>query len=583
MRIHSLRFAALGPFAGEEIIDFDALGSSALFLIDGPTGAGKSTIIDAIVFALYGDVAGEASDKERLRSAFAAPEIESFAELDFSTMSGRYRVRRTPAYERAKKRGSGTTAEAASVQVWQSVGDHTWEPLSTRHTEADAEITHAVGLTRSQFLQTVVLPQGEFATFLRSESADRLPILERIFATEVYSRIQAAFDDERRAALRAREQSLSDLQSARDVLRGRLEGSAFEVEAAHDSSTWPDQRDELLEQLGEHVVASAAATARSDERLAQATARMDSLIASEQAAKAEAAARLRLDDAEGTVARLSIGIDLAGGELDAAIARGESEIESCAADSAIESALPALRQQAAAALGDIEGHDLSIAELERTRDQVIPARMAAFVTGLRAEVSDAERTFAAHEQQVDDLRATRVLGLSGELAQALAEGEACPVCGSREHPAPAPVHPDHVSAEVVAEHVEELQRQRDLLDDLRTRVAVVTASAPTGPASEVEATAAGESHEAMLDALQRDIDDLAGISARIEEIRAQRAGAQSTYDDCVARIEADSARVLAARGEFDSVAERAQFLRATRRAHVELLSLIHISEPTRPY
>ena len=94
MRLERLRFAALGPYAGEHLIDFELLGGSGLFIIEGPTGGGKSTILDAMVFALYGDVAGADADKQRLRSGFADSSVESFAEVEFSTASGRYRVRR---------------------------------------------------------------------------------------------------------------------------------------------------------------------------------------------------------------------------------------------------------------------------------------------------------------------------------------------------------------------------------------------------------------------------------------------------------------------------------------------------------
>ena len=105
MRIHSLTMTGIGPYAGREHIDFDAVGASGRFLLTGPTGSGKTTIIDAIVFALYGDVADSAdSSKERIRSTLVGPHTESVIELVFSTGAGVYRVRRTPTYERAKRR-----------------------------------------------------------------------------------------------------------------------------------------------------------------------------------------------------------------------------------------------------------------------------------------------------------------------------------------------------------------------------------------------------------------------------------------------------------------------------------------------
>ena len=580
MRIHALRFAALGPFAGEEAIDFDALGPSALFLIDGPTGAGKSTVIDAIVFALFGDVAGESSDKERLRSAFASPEVESFAELDFSTDAGRFLVRRTPAYERAKKRGTGTTAESATVQIWRSVGDSTWEPLSGRHAEADAEIIRAVGLSRTQFLQTVVLPQGEFATFLRSESADRLPILERIFATEVYSRIQSAFDDERRTALRAREQALLDLTSARDVLRGQLEGSAISIEIEHDPATWPEQRDHLLARLREQSESRAAATAEAEAILAEATARMDSLVAAEQAAKSEALARTRLDQADSRVADLEAALRFSGdaATLDEVLSDLEAEIVACAADAVMEAGLPGLEQQAQVASRRIQELTQSTDELGRDRDSVIPARMAAFVAGLRQEVASVESAVTERQHHVSELRQARLLGLSGEIARDLVDGDPCPVCGSAEHPAPAALHPDHVSAEIVEEGEAELAVSRADLESLRTSLAVLEASTP---AAEVVAEPVQETRASMIDSLERDIEALAGISARIDEFRSQIAASESTLRDLEKRIIEARTAIARARGEYDSVASRVGAVRDRRDGFAELREARALQEQAR--
>ena len=568
MRIHSLRFAALGPFAGEEVIDFDALGPSALFLIDGPTGAGKSTIIDAIVFALYGDVAGEASDKERLRSALASPAVESFAELDFSTVAGRFRVRRTPAYERAKKRGTGTTAESATVLVWRSVGERTWEPLSARHGEADAEIARAIGLSRGQFLQTVVLPQGEFATFLRSESADRLPILERIFATEVYSRIQSEFDDERRAALRSREQSLAALHSARDVLRGQLEGQAVTIDHGHELEGWALERESTLARLRSSAESTAAETAACEVALAEANSVMERFVAAEQAAKAISLAHGRLEQAQARIKEFEA--QLSGdtepmpddcASVDSMIAELDAELESCAAESPVEDALVTLRQQAAAAAVRADRLANSIAELERDRDDVIPHRMSAQVAALRGEVARGAEAVSAREREVGELRAARIVGLAGELALTLTDGEPCPVCGAREHPVPAPVRPDHVSAELVERHEQLLLSEREEFEGLRTSVAVLSASIPD---SDEQATPTDQSRAELIDALQADLDTLASIGTQIAQLRSQQAAAESTRDDLLARIAVDQQRVLVARGEFETVADRVSAIRARR-------------------
>ena len=215
MRIHSLTMTGIGPYAGREHIDFDAVGASGRFLLTGPTGSGKTTIIDAIVFALYGDVADSAdSSKERIRSTLVGPHTESVIELVFSTGAGVYRVRRTPTYERAKRRGQGITTQNGTVKLWHlaEVGGEPLDEPVTRVGDADAEIARAVGLSREQFTQTVVLPQGKFARFLRADSSERQHLLKDVFGTGIYDAIQDALIQASRDGARRVEQAAADLR-----------------------------------------------------------------------------------------------------------------------------------------------------------------------------------------------------------------------------------------------------------------------------------------------------------------------------------------------------------------------------------
>ena len=201
MHLRSLTLQALGPFAGTYTIDFEQLGASGLYLLEGPTGSGKSTIIDAIVFALYGKVASADSSDDRLRSGYADADTETFVDLVFETGSGEYRVLRSPEWQRAKKRGAGTTKQQATVKLWRLAGPDGaleagmvdpagGELISTRLDEAGAEIQRAIGLDRAQFVQTIVLPQGEFASFLRADPEHRRSLLQKVFGTAVYERVQ---------------------------------------------------------------------------------------------------------------------------------------------------------------------------------------------------------------------------------------------------------------------------------------------------------------------------------------------------------------------------------------------------------
>ena len=199
MRLHRLQLGALGPFAAAYDLDLDAVASSGLFLLEGPTGAGKSSVLDAITFALYGALAGRSSSKDRLHTDFATA-LEPFVELEFSVGGVRHRIRRTPTFARPKRNGSGTTTVQSSVRLWRQEAE-VEVVLSTRLREADDEVRRLLGnLSAEQFRQVVVLPQGEFATFLRAEPDERRQVLARLFATDHYQVVEQVLGELRRDA-----------------------------------------------------------------------------------------------------------------------------------------------------------------------------------------------------------------------------------------------------------------------------------------------------------------------------------------------------------------------------------------------
>lgn len=225
MRILRLTMDAVGPFPGHEVIDFEAFSDAGRFLLSGPTGAGKSTIIDAIVFALYGKVSGgRDSSDSRIRSRYASEQAKTEVELIFSTSSGNYKVRRQPAYERVKKNGKGVTKQNAKAWLFKLDEQlrEVSEPL-TKTSDIGTEITRIVGLSREQFTQTVVLPQGKFAQFLRSTSKDRQDLLQELFGTAIFEDLQLDLVERARKVKKNQEALDATLRANLGVLASLLD------------------------------------------------------------------------------------------------------------------------------------------------------------------------------------------------------------------------------------------------------------------------------------------------------------------------------------------------------------------------
>src|SRR5215218_5884412 len=200
MRLHRLRLTAFQAFAGSEDVDFDALGESGLFLLHGDTGAGKTTLLDAVCFALYGQVPGARARDARLRSDHADASTRTEVELEATLRERRLRIVRRPRQARPKLRGEGMTEEPPTCTVQELDGAGEWVTLAARRDEADAELADLLGMSCDQFCQVVLLPQGEFATFLRADSGERQAVLERLFGTDRFTRVEHWLTDRRKAA-----------------------------------------------------------------------------------------------------------------------------------------------------------------------------------------------------------------------------------------------------------------------------------------------------------------------------------------------------------------------------------------------
>lgn len=678
MQFHRLKLRAIGPFPDECTIDLAALGVGGLFLIEGPTGSGKSTILDAITFALYGGLANPESSDERLHSAHAAPGVEPYVELVFSTGAGDFRIWRQPRYERPKQRGVGTTTQNQQVRLFRlSPGDletvlaggEAGTLLSSRAQEVGTEMPVLTGLTRDQFTQTVLLPQGKFATFLRSRPDDRRVVLQQVFGTEVYDRVQKRLIDGAKDLRRSLQSSQKAISTAVAVYAGALglgaeEQAALEVAAISGEGIGRllDDHEHRLAAEVERMTARARAADAAEQaavseaeraaRLAEALHRRAGLLArdadlsarsqgverlrrrldrsaraaavvpvvapAEQASRNLAAAAAQAadrgisgdDEALAAVAeaesarhgeltrslgelepwvRTEAGLDEQGRVLarqrrglDAdreELARRRAELEARPAqEEVLEERLSRLRDEP----GDVAAASADTRRAERARDA---AAAAEELHGqVRRATEQARQLLAAHREASEVAhrrQEQRFAGMAGEMAAALRTGEACQVCGSTDHPAPAERDAAHVSVEDVQAADEQRERahaaltaHQETYGELQSLLAARRAEAGELdlPSAE-QALAIARDRErqvrqrhAAIGALERQLHDFRSDSARL---LAQWTGDDQAWDRadrewsrCCDQLDADTARCAELRAGEDTVAARLGELRA---------------------
>lgn len=231
MRLHRLDITAFGPFGATQRVDFDALSAAGLFLLHGPTGAGKTSVLDAVCYALYGTVPGarQSGQGTSLRSDHADPATRTGIRLELTVGGRRLEITRQPPWERPKKRGSGTTLDKA--QTWLREYDPTggaWKDLSRSHQEIGEEISQLLGMSREQFCQVVLLPQGDFARFLRADAGARGQLLGRLFDTQRFADVEKRLAERRKATeARVREGDSALLTAAHRMQQEA--GDAMEV------------------------------------------------------------------------------------------------------------------------------------------------------------------------------------------------------------------------------------------------------------------------------------------------------------------------------------------------------------------
>lgn len=400
MRPLELVMNAFGPYAGEETIDFTRLGENRFFLITGPTGSGKTTILDAITFALYGTASGDLRDNRSLRSDYATPDRKTEVRFTFRNQDRTYEVTRTPEQVLNKQRDEGTRTVPAGASLVEILPEGERKVLGTSNSAVTRAVEQLLGFQARQFRQLMVLPQGEFRRFLVADSKERKTILETLFKTGQYSALEDALDARAKVLKKQHEECRQKYQLL-------LESAGTHSPAALKQRLQEEQQQakDLENQAAQAQKAASAAlkTLQQGQQLAYTFQRWQEGQKRKEALAAQADT---IRDLQQRIRWLDEALKLhpiydrtrkAKAQLDTAQALFQKARED------LQSAQERLRQQLASAT-ETNTHALQ-EQMVRVREQL--ARM------------------------------TAVSGETVRLAQTLVPGEPCPVCGSPDHPQPA--------------------------------------------------------------------------------------------------------------------------------------------------
>ena len=504
MKINSLEITAFGPFKETQKIDFNALSVDGLFMLEGPTGSGKSSIIDAIVWALYNTTAHQAAtDKastsygKRVRSDYASVDEETKVILEFTAGGSQYRIERTAAYEGQKARGEGTRLIPASARLI-FIGKE--REALTKIDEISREVYDILHMNADQFSQLVILPQGDFASFLHSSSDQREEVLKRIFKTKFYEDISMYFEKQRKyfaqLQIAARNEVSRHAKNLLDEIGNQLpafEGKKFVDFLADDNEPSAKKLSELSEVITqiqpdvtkdtteedslskkiiplrsekdglEKDVAAIAEKAKATSKLAALVAQSDDI--------AEIESQLKLANKADSLSSKLDALTEAEEKRDKAYKVLDEEVEEKTPEW-VKARIKKLEEEEKKLIAQLAKYEDIDEELERLSDQIDDSaeieESIKSLPGIKTKVDAAGKKVAAQKAKIVAYKAKQKDGYAHLIK--LVKGKPCPVCGSAEHP--NPVKGKGIFAESVLQELEDEQEVfqknlRNLESDLR--------------------------------------------------------------------------------------------------------------------
>lgn len=482
MRPITLTISAFGPYAGRTTLNMDRLGDRGLYLITGDTGAGKTTIFDAITFALYGEASGDQRQSDMLRSKYAAADTPTEVELVFLYGGQRYTVHRNPEYQRPAKRGSGMTLQRAEAQLTYPDGR-----ILTKTKAVTTAIEELLGVNRSQFTQIAMIAQGDFLKLLMASTEDRLDIFRKILKTELYQSLQKRLSRQSSELRQQCDQARDSIEQYIDGLSCETDGEFGDrlentknceypladiielvddiMDADRAGKAQLDQQIAVLDgQIGELNLTigrgkeqekTRAALAQAKTELAEAEQDYEQTLAVYNEEKDREAARILLREKialeENSLSRYDAleQAQAACGETKQALSEAANQQKKQMADlELLESELDDLKGEQSKLLD--AGRQAAVLEGKLERAEERKTDLTALKTALDNQVSlqdqweQAKQAYLAASQKGDmlklkyeNLNRAFLDEQAGILAETLTEGQPCPVCGSTEHPMPA--------------------------------------------------------------------------------------------------------------------------------------------------
>lgn len=561
MKPIKLTLSAFGPYAGCTEIDFSAFGENGLFLIAGDTGAGKTTIFDAISFALYGEASGgkERRKSKSFRSDYASPKQETYVELTFLHKGSSWLVRRNPEYLRPKLTGEGTTKQTAAAYLRDMDGEKDYYGL----VEVNAKILELLGLSQPQFNQTMMIAQGDFLKILNASSDERKTLFQKLFNTSLYEKLQRHLQEMNSAANKERE-----------ALDARVQNAAGSIDPENDFEGWellkeyctdPKYADLLLTMLadliahekGKRNVSEQQRSAQEEQinrlsgEIEKAKSTNEQFALLEKTMRALDALTLRQSEADTMTQQLQNArkaknvvaaeqlllkalkdaaeekkrIQNAAEELEEAtkqLPQAHEKLQQAELRSGEADALQAQALQLEAAipvLHDLERQQTSLKKLQKDFEHLLKDSM------------EADRVY-------NSVKESYYASQAGLLASELSDGLPCPVCGSTVHPSPAQLLPDAATKQDLEQAD---QKHRKLSDQLRSAeglLAECKSKVRTAQERLNELRISADETEA---GVRRKMDDMSECAKRIREtiknqqnicnrLQAQISAVQSTLE-----------------------------------------------------